>query len=248
MAGKIGDKLKQGKDVRFTVISKLDDPDAYGAERVAVTGVSLDDLTLADWEVGKTGSTENPFTYTDYSFLDMRDIKQLNPELQAIIPTFLADCKSKGLIVGIGECYRTVTEQEALYAKGRTTGTKGAIVTNCRGTSYSSPHQWGVAFDFYRNDGKGIFDDRDGWFAKVGAVGKAHGLEWGGDWQGWCDKPHLQLKKFFRDGTTKYLKQTYGTPGKFMATWSNQIADNSVKSDTTCDMKQKRSEYSASPK
>jgi len=166
----------------------------------------------------------------------MRDIKQLNPELQAIIPTFLADCKSKGLIVGIGECYRTVTEQEALYAKGRTTGTKGAIVTNCRGTSYSSPHQWGVAFDFYRNDGKGIFDDRDGWFAKVGAVGKAHGLEWGGDWQGWCDKPHLQLKKFFRDGTTKYLKQTYGTPGKFMATWSNQIADNSVKSDTTCDM------------
>lgn len=71
MARLMGDKLKQGKDVRFTIISKLDDPDGYGAERVAVTGVSFDDLTLADWEVGKTGSTENPFTYTDYKFLDL---------------------------------------------------------------------------------------------------------------------------------------------------------------------------------
>ncbi len=164
----------------------------------------------------------------------MRNIKQLNPELQAIIPAFLADCKSKGLIVGIGECYRTVTEQETLYAQGRIR--PGTIVTNCRGTSYSSPHQWGVAFDFYRNDGKGLFDDSGGWFAKVGAVGKAHGLEWGGDWPNWRDKPHLQLKKFFRDGTTGYLKRTYGTPDKFMATWINQIVDNTVKSDTTCDM------------
>jgi len=71
MARLIGDKLKQGRDVRFTVISKLDDPDAYGAERVAVTGVSFDDLTLADWEVGKTGTIESPFTYTDYNFLDL---------------------------------------------------------------------------------------------------------------------------------------------------------------------------------
>lgn len=71
MARLIADKLKQGRDVRFTVISKLDDPDAYGAERVAVTGVSFDDLTLADWEVGKTGTIESPFTYTDYDFLDL---------------------------------------------------------------------------------------------------------------------------------------------------------------------------------
>ena len=156
----------------------------------------------------------------------MRDIKQLNPELQAIIPKFISACKAKGLIVGIGECYRTVAEQEALYAQGRTTS--GTIVTNCRGTSYTSPHQWGVAFDFYRDDGKGAFNDTDGFFAKVGAVGKSLGLEWGGDWTSFVDKPHLQLKKFFKDGTTTYLKKTYGTPDKFMATWT-------VISDTTCD-------------
>lgn len=67
----IGDKLKAGQDVRFTIISKLDDPDAYGAERISVTGVSFDDLTLADWENGKYGQIECPFTFTDYKFLDM---------------------------------------------------------------------------------------------------------------------------------------------------------------------------------
>lgn len=71
MARLIGDKLKSGKDVRFTLISKLDDPDMYGAERIAVTGVSFDDLTLADWEGGKLGQVECAFTYTDYKFLDM---------------------------------------------------------------------------------------------------------------------------------------------------------------------------------
>jgi hypothetical protein len=70
MAIEIGEKIKKGIDPRFTVISKLDDPDAYGAERVAIRNVSFDDLTLADWEVAKTGKVEAPFTYTDFEFLD----------------------------------------------------------------------------------------------------------------------------------------------------------------------------------
>ena len=47
MARLIGEQARAGKDPRFTIISKLDDPDAYGAERVAVKNVSFDDLTLA---------------------------------------------------------------------------------------------------------------------------------------------------------------------------------------------------------
>lgn len=61
--------IKKGKDVRATVISNLDDPDAYGAERVAIYNVSLDDLTLADWAVGKTQEVTCPFTFTDWEFL-----------------------------------------------------------------------------------------------------------------------------------------------------------------------------------
>lgn len=70
MVKAIGDKIKKGIDPRFTIISKLDDPDAFGAERVVVRNVSLDDLTLADWEVAKNGTVEAPFTFTDYEFLD----------------------------------------------------------------------------------------------------------------------------------------------------------------------------------
>ena len=70
MAIAIGNAIKKGKDIRFTIISKLDDPDAYGSERVVVRNVSFDDLTLVDWEVAKNGTVEAPFTFTDHEFLD----------------------------------------------------------------------------------------------------------------------------------------------------------------------------------
>ncbi len=70
MAIKIGKAISNGQDLRFVVISKLADPDAYGAERVAVKNVSFDDLTLADWEVAQNGRVEAPFTFTDHDFLD----------------------------------------------------------------------------------------------------------------------------------------------------------------------------------
>ena len=35
--------------------------------------------------------------------------------------------------------------------------------------------------------------DKDGFFSKVGAIGKSIGLEWGGDWKTPVDKPHFQL-------------------------------------------------------
>ena len=70
MALAIGDMIRNGRDVRFTIISKLSDPDAYGTERVVLKNVSFDDLTLADWEADALGSTECPFTFTDYEYLD----------------------------------------------------------------------------------------------------------------------------------------------------------------------------------
>lgn len=74
MALKIGEMVKQGRDPRFTVVSKLADPDAYGAERIALKGVSFDDLTLADWEAAVNGRVEAPFTFTDYDFLDAIEV------------------------------------------------------------------------------------------------------------------------------------------------------------------------------
>ncbi len=71
MALAIGEDIRNGKDVRFTIISKLKDPDAYGAERVVLKNVSFDDVTLADWEAKNVGKIEAPFTFTDYEYLDL---------------------------------------------------------------------------------------------------------------------------------------------------------------------------------
>ncbi len=73
MGNLIGQALREGRDLRFKIISKLDDPDAYGAERVAIRSVSFDDLTLANWEDKKAGKVEVPFTFTDFEFLDKID-------------------------------------------------------------------------------------------------------------------------------------------------------------------------------
>lgn len=70
MAKNIGDAIRRGLDPRFTSISKLADPDAFGAERVAIKNVSFDDLTLADWEASVFGKVECPFTFGDYEYLD----------------------------------------------------------------------------------------------------------------------------------------------------------------------------------
>ena len=70
MAIKVAKMVKNKQDVRFTIISKLADPDAYGAERVSITGVQFDDLTLFDWEAQKPLETETPFTFTGYEYLD----------------------------------------------------------------------------------------------------------------------------------------------------------------------------------
>lgn len=93
--------------------------------------------------------------------------------------------------------FRSFSEQEALYAQGRTT--KGSIVTNARpGYSY---HNYGLAFDIVLiiNGKEASWDmrtDFDGdaipdWMEVV-KIAKAHGWVWGGDWKSFKDYPHFE--------------------------------------------------------
>lgn len=158
----------------------------------------------------------------------MRNILELHPRLQAKLAELQTLCLNHGITIKIGECLRTVAEQDALYAQGRTT--PGSIVTNARGTSYSSQHQWGIAADFYIDmdvDGDGVnsddaFNNATGLFDKVGSLAKSIGLGWGGDWKSPVDKPHLYLPDW--GSTPTRLKNQYGTPENFMKTWGNNAA------------------------
>lgn len=64
------DALKEGKPFVAEIISKLADPASMGAERIAVSGVQFDDITLADWEANKIITEEKPFTWDSYDLLD----------------------------------------------------------------------------------------------------------------------------------------------------------------------------------
>lgn len=147
-----------------------------------------------------------------------RDIELLHPEMRARCLEFIAECRKCGLRVGISQTWRTKAEQDDLYAQGRTKA--GSIVTNCR-YPYS-PHNWGVAFDIYRNDGQGAYNDGDGWFKSCGQVGKRLGLFWGGDFKSFVDKPHFELPDYLPNNSCRTLIAKYGTPEKFRATWKEE--------------------------
>ncbi len=153
-----------------------------------------------------------------------RDITMCHPRLQTLAAKLVADGKKQGLIIKIGECFRSVAEQDTLYAQGRTKA--GNIVTYARGSSYSSMHQWGIAFDVIRNDGKGAYEDRDGWFSRVGKLGKSLGLEWGGDWTSPVDKPHFQLPDW--GSTADKLKKLYGNVDNFKKTWEAKTMEKKI--------------------
>lgn len=166
-----------------------------------------------------------------------RNVSELHPALQAKVSQLITLCAQNGITIGISECVRTVAEQDALYAKGRTKS--GSIVTNCKGTSYSSMHQWGVAFDFYLKmdvDGDGqisddAFNNATKLFNKVGQLGQSIGLEWGGSWKSIKDLPHFQLPDW--GSTATKLKKQYGTPEKFRATWSSSKVSNTTTSSVS---------------
>ncbi|AIQ49508.1 hypothetical protein R70723_29200 [Paenibacillus sp. FSL R7-0273] len=126
-------------------------------------------------------------------------LKGLHPVVSAAADKLIERCYTCGVPVLITQGLRTFSEQDRLYAQGRTSA--GNIVTNARG-GYSF-HNYGLAVDFalllpdgssaswdMKRDG-----DRDGTadWQEVVQQAKALGFEWGGDWSSFKDYPHFQM-------------------------------------------------------
>lgn len=110
----------------------------------------------------------------------------LYPAVAAKRDQLVAIMAAVGFPVVVTDEYRTFEEQDALYAQGRTK--PGSIVTNAKGGE--SLHNFRCAFDVAFKKGNGVSYDGD--FVMLGKVGKILGLEWGGDWTSFVDKPHFQ--------------------------------------------------------
>lgn len=67
---KVTSAMLQRSFSKFEVISKLDDPEAYGHERIRLMNVMPDRLQLANWTAGEEVTEEVPFTFEEYELLD----------------------------------------------------------------------------------------------------------------------------------------------------------------------------------
>lgn len=120
--------------------------------------------------------------------LASRNIDDLRPDVAANCRELLARAAAQGLDVLITQTVRDEEYQRSLYAQGRTR--PGSIVTGTPVPSFHSVRA-GLAFDFCKNEKGHEYDDA-AFFARVGAIGKALGFSWGGDWKEFSDRPHLQ--------------------------------------------------------
>ncbi|MBM7607575.1 hypothetical protein JOD29_000819 [Lysinibacillus composti] len=69
-AALMADAAKTGVVPDIELIGKLEDPDAYGAERVAISEVTFNSFTLLKFEQKTLQQEELPFNFADYEFLD----------------------------------------------------------------------------------------------------------------------------------------------------------------------------------
>jgi len=119
-----------------------------------------------------------------------KNLATLAAQMQPIARQFVERARAAGFPIVITSGRRTMDEQAALYAKGRTS--PGGIVTNAQ--PGDSAHNFGLAFDFAFGDAIGRPTwPKDAPWATVAMIGKKLGLDWGGDWKSFVDQPHFEL-------------------------------------------------------
>lgn len=96
--------------------------------------------------------------------------------------------KKQGYPLLVTTAYRSIAEQNKLYAQGRTT--PGKIVTNAKGGQ--SKHNKGEAVDlaFVIND-EIVWDIK--YYKLLRAWCVSVGLKWGGNWKKFKDYPHVEI-------------------------------------------------------
>lgn len=117
-------------------------------------------------------------------------LKKVHPELAGRVRIVIENLAKAGMQIEVVQGLRTIAEQDALFAQGRTK--PGKVVTNARGGQ--SNHNYGLAVDVVPfNDGKPNWDAPNSIWMAIGAEAEKLGMEWGGNWKKFIDKPHIQL-------------------------------------------------------
>jgi hypothetical protein len=148
-------------------------------------GAELIGITL-----GSKKMTETVFFGNDDNTWDKvtdKRISELDSRIQGLVTKFINESEKQGVKLRVTQGLRTIAEQNALYAQGRTTS--GKKVTNAKGGQ--SYHNYGLAFDVViMRDGKAVWEVLPNNIAKIATN---LGFEWGGNWNSFKDYPHFQM-------------------------------------------------------
>jgi peptidoglycan LD-endopeptidase CwlK len=119
-----------------------------------------------------------------------RKLANVHPYVKNKAIELIKKAYTKGIYVQVTQGFRSIEEQNELYAIGRTK--PGKIVTNAKGGQ--SIHNYGLAFDIVilNNDGSLNWNTNDNRWKRVGQIGESIGLEWGGSWKTFKDMPHFE--------------------------------------------------------
>jgi len=134
----------------------------------------------------------------------------LSPEVARRTREVIREMHTQGIYVGVAQGYRSIAEQNRLYAQGRTT--PGPIVTNARGGQ--SNHNRGIAVDLfqYSKDGTQALFRNNPAFQTIVTAMKRRGFSWGGDWTSFKDYPHFELLTVSKGATKESAIVPY--PGR----------------------------------
>lgn len=121
------------------------------------------------------------------------DDANVNRDFADRVKDTLVRTRQEGLAMQMDLVYRTVAQQDALYAQGRTQ--PGDRVTGARGGQ--SWHNYGLGADVVIStpQGQPSWPD-DGNWTRYGEIAEDRGLTWGGRWRN-PDRPHVEYHPGF---------------------------------------------------
>lgn len=147
-------------------------------------------------------------------------IALLHPKVRKEVAEIINECNASltgKAQVRVAQGLRTIAEQAALYAQGRTTA--GKKVTNAK--AGQSIHNYGLAVDIVLiiNGTQASWDtakdwDNDkvaDWYECVKIFAK-YGWDWGGNWKTFKDLPHFEKKGYKWQTLQKLPKDKEGYP------------------------------------
>lgn len=123
-----------------------------------------------------------------------KNLATVVPELATRVRRLLNKMAQYGYPMVVTDGNRTLEQQQALYAQGRTA--PGKIVTYADGVKAKSNHQGGRAVDctFLNEKGSAYYPSDENLWELYGKTAESVGLNWGGRWAGKKkDRPHIEL-------------------------------------------------------